>query len=64
MATPQQTTDSARLIVDAMSAALPYSNITHIGISYMLRGETGADFNDMHAEKPPQGKDWYHAVPT
>jgi len=39
------------------------SKIQHIGISYMLRGETGADFRDIHAEKPSQGKDWYHAGP-
>jgi hypothetical protein len=39
------------------------SNITQIGVSYMLRGETGADFKDVLAEKPPPGKDWYHAGP-
>jgi len=39
------------------------SKITHIGISYMLRGETAADFKDIRREKPPQGKDWYHAGP-
>ena len=39
------------------------SQIQHIGISYMLRGETGADFKDIHADKPPQGKDWYHVGP-
>ena len=39
------------------------STIRHIGISYMLRGEAGADFDDVAAEKPPPGKDWYHAGP-
>ena len=39
------------------------SQITHVGISYMLRGEIGADFSNIRAEKPPQGKDWYHAGP-
>jgi hypothetical protein len=29
----------------------------------MLRGETGADFQDVRAKKPPPGKDWYHAGP-
>jgi hypothetical protein len=39
------------------------SKIKHIGISYMLRGETGADFKDILREKPPQDKDWYYAGP-
>ncbi len=37
--------------------------IDRIGISYMLRGETGADFDDPHATRPPAGKDWYRAGP-
>ena len=39
------------------------STITQIGVSYMLRGETGADFKDILAKEPPPGKDWYHAGP-
>jgi hypothetical protein len=39
------------------------SNITRIGVAYMLRGEAGADFNDILAKEPPRGKDWYHAGP-
>ena len=39
------------------------STITEIGVSYMLRGETGADFKDVLAKEPPPGKDWYHAGP-
>ena len=39
------------------------SKITRVGIAYMLRGETGADFNDVLAKEPPPGKDWYHAGP-
>ena len=39
------------------------STITQIGVSYMLRGETGADFKDVLAKDPPPGKDWYHAGP-
>ena len=39
------------------------STITQIGVAYMLRGETGADFKDVLAEQPPPGKDWYHAGP-
>ena len=37
--------------------------IDRIGISYMLMGETGADFDDPKATKPPESKDWYHAGP-
>jgi hypothetical protein len=37
--------------------------IDRIGISYMLMGETGADFDDVHATQPPEGKDWYRAGP-
>jgi hypothetical protein len=37
--------------------------IDRIGISYMLLGEAGADFDDFTATKPPAGKDWYHAGP-
>jgi len=37
--------------------------IDRIGISYMLMGEVGADFDDPMATQPPEGKDWYHAGP-
>lgn len=37
--------------------------IDRIGISYMLMGEVGADFDDPKATQPPAGKDWYHAGP-
>ncbi|MFJ3762845.1 hypothetical protein [Streptomyces sp. NPDC090080] len=37
--------------------------IDRIGISYMLIGETGADFDDFLAKQPPEGKDWYKAGP-
>jgi hypothetical protein len=37
--------------------------IDRIGIAYMLMGETGADFDDLHATHPPEGKDWYRAGP-
>jgi len=37
--------------------------IDRIGISYMLMGETGADFDDPAARQPPAGKDWYRAGP-
>jgi hypothetical protein len=37
--------------------------IDRIGISYMLMGEVGADFNDPEATQPPEGKDWYQAGP-
>lgn len=37
--------------------------IDRIGISYMLLGETGADFDDLEATQPPPGKDWYRAGP-
>jgi hypothetical protein len=37
--------------------------IDRIGISYMLMGEVGADFDDPMATQPPPGKDWYHAGP-
>jgi hypothetical protein len=37
--------------------------IDRIGISYMLLGEVGADFDDPMATQPPEGKDWYHAGP-
>jgi len=39
------------------------SNIAHIGVSYMLRGETAADFDDPRATEPPPGNNWYHAGP-
>jgi len=38
-------------------------NIDRIGISYMLRGEAGADVQDLNAKTPPEGKDWYYAGP-
>ena len=37
--------------------------IDRIGISYMLMGEVGADFDHPEATQPPEGKDWYHAGP-
>jgi hypothetical protein len=37
--------------------------IDRIGISYMLMGEAGADFDHLEAKQPPDGKDWYHAGP-
>jgi len=37
--------------------------IDRIGISYMLMGEVGADFDDPQATQPPEGKNWYHAGP-
>jgi hypothetical protein len=37
--------------------------IDRIGISYMLMGETGADFDDFLATHPPEGKEWYRAGP-
>jgi hypothetical protein len=37
--------------------------IDRIGISYMLMGEVGADFDHPEATQPPAGKDWYHAGP-
>jgi hypothetical protein len=37
--------------------------IDRIGISYMLMGEVGADFDHLEAKQPPEGKDWYHAGP-
>jgi hypothetical protein len=37
--------------------------IDRIGISYMLLGEAGADFDDIAATKPPEGKGWYHVGP-
>jgi hypothetical protein len=37
--------------------------IDRIGISYMLLGETGADFDDPERKQPPEGKDWYRAGP-
>jgi hypothetical protein len=37
--------------------------IDRIGISYMLMGEVGADFDDPRATQPPEGKDRYHAGP-
>jgi hypothetical protein len=39
------------------------STIEHVGVSYMLRGETGADFTDVRATRPPQGKGWFRAGP-
>jgi hypothetical protein len=37
--------------------------IDRIGISYMLMGEVGADFDDPKATHPRAGKDWYKAGP-
>jgi hypothetical protein len=37
--------------------------IDRIGISYMLMGEVGADFDHPEAKQPPEGKDWYHVGP-
>jgi hypothetical protein len=34
--------------------------VDRIGISYMLMGEVGADF-DHPADQPPEGKDWCEA---
>jgi hypothetical protein len=32
--------------------------IDRMGISYLLMGEVGADFDDPQATQPPEGKDW------
>jgi hypothetical protein len=37
--------------------------IDRIGISYLLLGEAGADFNHIEAKQPPDGKDWYRVGP-
>lgn len=37
--------------------------IEHIGISYMLMGEAGADFDHPEASAPPEGQDWYRVGP-
>ncbi|ETZ36106.1 hypothetical protein L843_2736 [Mycobacterium intracellulare MIN_061107_1834] len=37
--------------------------IDRIGISYMLLGEAGADFDHPEATIPPVGKDWYRVGP-
>ena len=37
--------------------------IDRIGISYMLMGEVGADFDHPEYKQPPEGKDWYHVGP-
>ena len=37
--------------------------IDRIGISYMLMGEVGADFDHPEYTQPPPGKDWYRAGP-
>lgn len=37
--------------------------IDRIGISYMLLGEAGADFDHPEADTPPPGKDWYRVGP-
>jgi hypothetical protein len=37
--------------------------IDRIGISYMLMGEVGADFDHPESTQPPEGKDWYHVGP-
>jgi hypothetical protein len=37
--------------------------IDRIGISYMLMGEAGADFDHPESKQPPEGKDWYRAGP-
>jgi len=38
-------------------------SIDRIGISYMLLGETGADFDHPESETPPPGKTWYRVGP-
>ena len=38
--------------------------IDRIGISYMLLGEAGADFDDISASEPPTGKGWYRVGPN
>lgn len=55
--------DSVTLQFFADVRAGKKSSITRIGIAYMLRGETGADFDDVLAKEPPPGKDWYYAGP-
>jgi hypothetical protein len=37
--------------------------IDRIGISYMLMGEAGADFDHPEATVPPAGEDWYRVGP-
>lgn len=37
--------------------------IDRIGISYMLLGEAGADFDHPEATTPPPGSDWYRVGP-
>src|SRR5260370_40416574 len=37
--------------------------IDRIGISYMLMGEVGADFDHPEYKQPPEGKDWDRAGP-
>ena len=37
--------------------------IDRIGISYMLLGEAGADFDHPELKRPPEGKDWYRVGP-
>jgi hypothetical protein len=46
---------------DLMHGKTP--RIDRIGISYMLLGEAGADFDDPSATQPPEGKVWYRAGP-
>jgi hypothetical protein len=38
-------------------------HIDRVGLSYMLLGEARADPNDIHATKPPPGKDWSYVGP-
>jgi hypothetical protein len=38
--------------------------LTGIGISYMLMGETGADFDHPEIERPPEGRDLVPGGPT
>jgi hypothetical protein len=37
--------------------------INRVGISYVLLGESGADFDHPERKEPPEGQDWYHAGP-
>jgi hypothetical protein len=37
--------------------------IDRVGISYMLMGETGADFDHPELESPPEDGDWYRVGP-
>ncbi|MEU8395268.1 hypothetical protein AB0C28_08765 [Nonomuraea sp. NPDC048892] len=50
-----------QFVQEVMQGKTP--TIDRIGISYMLMGEAGADFDDVFATQPPEGKDWYRAGP-